>query len=127
MRALRLRYLWLFGGITLVAMVLYLTLSEPGGGSGFINDKVAHFSAFAILMTWFCGVFEARTAIWVALALVVLGVGIELLQAQLPYRSAEVADGLYDFGGIAVGWLISVAGLNRWAVFIESVIGLKKA
>ncbi len=84
------------------------------------NDKMAHGIAFMGLMAWFCGIFEMRFAPLVALVLLCLGVSIEFVQGQLTYRSAELADGLADFIGIGVGWLLAVVGLQHWAVRIES-------
>ncbi len=85
-----------------------------------MNDKMAHGVAFVVLMTWFCGVFEMRLAPLVAIALLCLGILIELLQQQLTYRSAELADGLADMAGIGVGWALALAGLQRWATLLES-------
>jgi VanZ family protein len=120
MRDLRFGYWWLGGGIALLAYVLYATLAPPVRVSGFLNDKLAHFLAFAALMGWFSGVFRNVWFPLVAILLAAFGVGIELLQAQLTYRSAEVADALFDFAGIAVAWLIALTGLGRWAEFIEA-------
>lgn len=120
MRPLRLGYWWLGGGILLVAYVLYITLAPSVRAPAVIDDKLAHFLAFAILMTWFSGVFRPGRLPVVALLLAGLGVGIELLQAQLTYRTAEMADALFDFGGIAAAWILAVAGLGRWAELVES-------
>jgi VanZ family protein len=119
MRPLRFRYWWLSGGILLVGYVLYTTLAPNVGRTSLFNDKLAHFIAFAVLMSWFAGVFRLRLLPVVALLLACLGIGIELLQAQLTYRTAEVADALYDFGGIAVAWALAAAGLGRWAELVE--------
>ena len=120
MRPLRFGYWWLGGGIVLVAYVLYLTLAPGVRGPVYVDDKLAHFLAFAALMSWFCGVFRPRVFPLVALLLVGLGVGIEMLQAQLTYRTAEVADAMFDFGGILLAWVLAVVGLGRWAELIES-------
>lgn len=120
MRPLRYRYFWFFGGLCLVGIVLYLTLTpQPGRIPPFIDDKVAHAIAFMMLMTWFCGVFELRYAWAVAVALLCLGAAIEWAQNLLTYRSAEIADGLADFGGILGGWVLAVLGLQRWAIVLE--------
>ena len=85
-----------------------------------MNDKVAHAVAFTTLMAWFCGIFELRFAPRIAIALLCLGILIELLQQQLTYRSAELADGLADMGGILVGWALAASGLDRWTAVLES-------
>jgi len=120
MRSLRYGYWWLAGGLLLVAFVLYKTLSPPGGGSGLLNDKLAHFLAFAALMGWFSGVVRPALFPYLALLLVAFGISIEILQSQLTYRSAEVADAMFDFAGVLVAWIIAAAGLDGWTQYIES-------
>ena len=124
MRPLRFRYLWLFGGLCLVGLVLYSTLMPPRALPVLVivNDKAAHGFAFVALMAWFCGVFEMRFAPLVAVALLCLGILIELVQQQLTYRSAELADSLADIAGIGVGWMLAAAGLQRWTARVESWI-----
>ena len=70
-------------------------------------DKLNHALAFAALA--FC----AERAFGVALrwrssaALLLFGIAIELVQSQLPWRSAEAADVLADAVGIAAGLLLA--------------------
>lgn len=124
MRPLRFGYWWLAGGILLLAYVLYATLAPAVRPTAIIlfNDKLAHFLAFAALMAWFSGVFNPRLFPLVAILLAALGVGIEFLQAQLTYRTAEVADALFDFAGIGAAWILAFFGLGRWAEFVETRI-----
>jgi hypothetical protein len=122
MQELRFRYFWLWGGIALVGIVLYLMLTPGTGGPTQVNDKMAHFLVFAILMGWFCGVFPLRALPWVALVLAAFGMLIEMAQGQLSYRSAEFADAFADFGGIAFAWCLAPLGLGRWAQLVESLI-----
>ncbi len=119
-RSLRYRYVWLFGGVSLVGLVLYLTLMPAIPGPTLTNDKVAHGIAFMVLMIWFCGIFDLRFSPWVALTLLCLGISIELVQQQLTYRSAEFADGLADLAGIGIGWALAAMGLQHWATTAES-------
>lgn len=105
----------------MVGLVLYTTLMPASKLPGLVvNDKLAHGIAFMAMMAWFMGVFKMRYSPLVAVALVCLGVLIELTQQQLHYRSAELADGLADIAGIAVGWVLAVAGLQHWATYLES-------
>jgi VanZ family protein len=120
MRPLRYGYLWLAGGISLLATVLYFALTPATGRMIIPSDKGAHFLVFTALMLWFGGVFRLRRAPLVALGLLAFGILIELLQGPLSYRSAEVADALFDFGGILIGWALVAAGLGRWTSVIES-------
>jgi VanZ family protein len=107
----------------MVGLVLYTTLMPASTLPVLlVNDKTAHAIAFVALMSWFCGVFEMRFSPLVAIALVCLGILIELLQHQLAYRSAELADSLADFAGIGLGWALAAAGLQHWAAVLESLV-----
>jgi VanZ family protein len=121
MLPLRFPRAWFFAGLLIMALVLVATLSPSGSTTtvSFLSDKAAHFFAFMMLMLWFCGVFRLPFTPLVALGLLAFGVLIELLQSRLPYRSAEVADALYDVGGIAAGWLLAVLGASRWTRVVE--------
>ena len=119
---LRFPRIWFGAGLLLMAGVLALTLLPAGRVTalGFLSDKAAHFLAFMFLMVWFCGVFRLPFTPLVALGLLAFGILIELLQSRLPYRSAEIADALFDAGGIAAGWLLAVVGASRWTQLVES-------
>lgn len=123
MKPLRYPYFWFAGGLVLVALLLFSTLtpSSPAPVLTF-NDKAAHGISFFVLMVWFAGVYQARFAPLIAMALMLLGITIELLQSQLAYRSAELLDGLADFVGIMLGWLLATAGLGRWTAVVESLL-----
>ena len=114
------------GGLLLIGFVLYTTLGPSRSGLGYIDDKSAHFLAFLALMGWFSGVFRSNWFPLLALLLVGLGIGIELLQGQLGHRTAEVADALFDFTGILVAWIIAAAGLDGWAEFIEARLPVRR-
>ena len=43
--------------------------------------------------------------LWIVIGLLAFGLGIELVQAQLPYRTFAIADILADAAGIAIGLL----------------------
>jgi len=78
-------------------------------------DKVNHALAFTALT------LVAKLAAWpqprhrlhVTAGLLVFGVCIELVQAQLPTRTAEAADVLADLVGIGSGLLLAAALLAR--------------
>jgi VanZ family protein len=77
----------------------------PAADSGW--DKPNHALAFAALA------FSARQGFpWAGAARIVpallgYGVFIELVQSQIPARSADLADVLGDAVGIAAGWLLA--------------------
>ncbi len=129
MRPLRFPYVWLIGGLLMMAVILGLTLAPMGRVTAlsFLSDKAAHLLAFTVLMLWFCGVFRLPYTPLVALGLVGFGVLIEFLQSRLPYRSAELADALYDVAGITLGWGLALAGLYRWTGWVEKLIPRRAA
>ena len=125
---LRFPRFWLLGGISIMALVLLLTLAPLGrvAAISFLNDKQAHFIAFAVLMLWFCGVFRLPFTPLVALGLVAFGGLIEWLQSHLPYRSAEFADLLFDGGGILAGWALALVGLRQWTAWCEATLSARR-
>jgi VanZ family protein len=106
------------GFALLLAFVVYASLAPatavPPAGAA---DKVAHLVAYAILQlvaaTAFCG---RRSLLHAALALIAVGGGLELIQTQIPSRSAE----WLDFAANTVGVLMASAiwitlnSFRRW-------------
>jgi len=102
---------------------LYFALKPGGPPAGFpYADKVYHASAFFLLSAWFAGLFERRAYLWLAAAMLVLGIGIEIAQYLMPYgRTAEVGDVLADAVGMVLGLLLAVllrdslfARIEKW-------------
>jgi len=127
MASLRYRNTWLGGGFFLIAVVLVFALipSNRAVTAPFVSDKLIHAFVFFLLMIWFCGLFRFRMAPVIAACLLFYGLLIEYLQSFLPYRSAEWADVIFDFGGILLGWIVAAAGLRSWASAIESWLSRK--
>jgi VanZ family protein len=75
-------------------------------------DKVQHFLAFSSLTLAACLGMSAgtRQAMGAAFGMLMFGIFIELVQSQLPTRSAEFADVVADSVGIGGGliflWLL---------------------
>lgn len=96
---------WLWIGVGLCALVLYMAIRPSNGAPplfpGF--DKVMHASVFAVLGSWFAALSVAPKR-WplVALALAAFGAAIEGLQA-LTGRDPSVWDWVADMVGIAIG------------------------
>ena len=87
----------------LIATISWLALSpHPPSGVSTGWDKANHALAFAALMGSGRLAWPPRLAL-LAGALLAYGVLIELLQAQIPGRSAEAWDVLADALGIAIG------------------------
>lgn len=87
----------------LLAVITWLAVSpRPPAAADLGWDKLNHASAFLVLA--FCACQAHARARWRSMAaLLAYGVLIELLQSQVPNRSADAADVLADAVGIALG------------------------
>ncbi|KPP97307.1 VanZ family protein [Marinobacter sp. HL-58] len=88
------------------AFIMYLaTTSEPYPVPSSDNDKFNHALAFLQLTIVTRLAWPGLSRLWIAPGLLAFGVAIEVVQAQLPYRTFAVADILADAAGIAIGLL----------------------
>ena len=91
--------------ITLVILISYLAFIPSSGGSDVpYFDKVVHFLAFFILM-FFLDLSTTRPLevhFGLISCLFLFALGIEIVQYNLPYRSAELFDFLADLLGMLV-------------------------
>jgi len=109
-------------------LILYLTLSQPGGEGLFKFlkypgvDKIGHFGLFFVWsLLFFPELFlpklageEKPTRFWiVATNSLVLGLAIEIAQGYIPHRSSDVLDLLADVLG-SVTALLAVNIVRRW-------------
>lgn len=120
---LKYRRAWLAGGWLLVGLVVYLSLipHPPEPLSFPQSDKLEHGFAYASLSLWFCQLYlRGRQRIAVVVALVTLGVVIEILQGLSGYRYFEYADMLANSVGVLLGVLLARTPLGRVFVLIES-------
>ncbi len=127
---LPLRYprFWLLLGWLMVLAVVGASLMPAKAVEvlfGTINDKIEHAAAYAGLMAWFGGMFRRGSQLWVGMALVVLGGGLELLQGLTPTRTPDVLDLAADTVGVLIGLALSVTVLSRWCQRIENAFPLR--
>jgi len=121
LQPLRFARAWLIVGLLFLILGLVSALSSPVLPVPLtINDKLLHFVAFLGFMIWFGGVFQPRYALLVVLGLCAYGLLIEVLQSLTVARQAEGLDLVADISGVLLGWLLSVAGLSRWCMKLES-------
>lgn len=86
--------------------ILYLaTTSEPYPVPSADSDKLNHLLAFLQLTIVTRLAWPGLNRLWIACGLLTFGVTIEVIQAQLPYRTFAVADIVADAAGIAIGLL----------------------
>ena len=113
---------WLTLGWLLVALVIYLSLMpQPPQPLDFDNgDKLEHASAYALLMTWFCQIYWSRGhRERLAVALVFIGVTLEILQGLTGYRTFDYADMLANTIGVVGGWTISLTRIKELLVSLD--------
>ena len=113
---------WLFIGMCLVSMVIYLSLNtgEPSAVASFLHDKLSHMLGYFGLMLWFLQLYSSRGKRWlVAGLLVMMGVMLEYLQGIGGVRTFEFEDMLANTLGVVIGWLIALMGADRILGWIE--------
>jgi len=87
-----------------VAAAMVLSLAPPVLNESGHTDKIVHMSGYAVLMFWWAQLVVRRR--WrLAVAVVLFGAAIELLQGLTPDRDPDVFDALANAGGVLLGWL----------------------
>ena len=107
---MRYRSLWLAPGWSIVAAIVWLSLTPaPPKLDVTFGDKLGHFAAYGTLMFWFCQ-FYARRATRAAYAagFVAMGIALEFIQGATGYRGFELLDMGADALGVAIGWVVAV-------------------
>lgn len=84
-----------------------------------LGDKALHAGSYCLLMIWFGGLYERAKHPWIALGLLLLGIGLDLLQLDTATRSFELADIAADAIGILVGLALSMLVLEGWCQRLE--------
>jgi VanZ family protein len=88
------------------AAIVWLSLTpSPPRVDVEYGDKLGHFAAYGLLMFWFSLLYHRRrTRALYMMAFVAMGVGLELLQGRLGYRTYEVFDMFANSAGVLLGW-----------------------
>jgi hypothetical protein len=113
---------WLVLGWALVAFAAIASLmpasSLPETGT---NDKFQHSLAYALMALWFSGIYPRSRYLVIAVALFVLGIGIEWAQGAMHLgRERDFGDIIANTGGIAAGLVVAWLGLGGWAQRVEA-------
>lgn len=119
---LRYKRLWLGIGCALVAIIVIGSIARVPGpvASVMVHDKLLHLCAYAGLMGWFAQIFRHDLArVILALAFMVLGVGIEFLQGLTPNREFEVLDMVANSSGVLLAWASAYTGLGNFLPWLE--------
>ncbi|WP_408898177.1 hypothetical protein ACJ5H2_03505 [Nocardioides sp. R1-1] len=110
MKPLRLPWLWTGLWLLLVAAVVVLSLGSPPSGPDVpASDKWQHLTAYGVLALGAVQLFRpGRALTTAALALVLLGVGLEVAQGTLTEnRMMDWRDAVANAAGVALGLLSS--------------------
>ena len=87
-----------------VAAALVLSLIPPFMNEAGHTDKIVHMTGYAVMMFWWAQLVVRRR--WqLAMAIVLFGAAIELLQGLTPDRDPDVFDALANSAGVLLGWL----------------------
>ncbi len=116
--------LWWLCGMVLIVLVFYLSLALVAiGVDGFeYSDKVGHFFAYFILMSWFSLLYQRSRHFLLLILFVAMGVLIEWLQGQTTYRLFEYADIAANSLGAVCAWLIAKTACSNLLVGLEKKI-----
>ncbi len=98
--------------ISVLAIGFLATTENPYPVPSSSSDKVNHLVAFLELTILTRLAWPELRVIWFAPALLGFGLGIEIIQATLPYREFSLADLAADGAGVAIG-LLPWPGIRR--------------
>lgn len=121
---LRYRKAWLSGAWGLVALVIYLSLmpAPPQVLTFDWSDKFEHGLAYTSMSWCFCQLYRTGAQrIRVVVALIAMGIVIEILQGLSGYRFFEYADILANSVGVWAGFLLARTALGRAFIGIEEL------
>jgi hypothetical protein len=84
-----------------------------------VRDKVQHAGAYLVLMVCFAGIYRRDLYPVVAVVLVALGLGLDLLQLLMETRSFDWYDVGANCVGVLAGLALSWALLGGWCQRLE--------
>jgi VanZ family protein len=103
-----LRLLWLSATGLVIAFSLLPASSPPLQAMIHGNDKLKHFAAYAVL-TFLPSLHERpKVIIWIAVAVMAMGVGLEFGQLLAEGRQFEVEDMVADSYGAVAGIIVGL-------------------
>ena len=108
--------LWRIAGWAGVAFTAAVSLGPSAIEGEQHADKVVHLAGYALMMFWWAQVV-VRNRWRLALAVIVLGAVIELLQGLTPARQPDLLDVLANSAGVLLGWLAARLLPNVPALF----------
>ncbi len=90
-----------------LAVVIYLSISPAPPITDIGNDKIGHLTAYCVLMgLWALAWGDFRKGIYGLMGLILLGMGLEFIQAFVPGRSFSLFDIMANIAGITLSVII---------------------
>lgn len=83
------------------------------------NDKLMHAGSYFVLMVWFGGLYPRKKHLRIAVALLGLGIALDLLQSLTETRSLDPYDIVANAGGLLLGLSLSMPLLEGWCQRLE--------
>ncbi len=102
MQTLRYYRFWLLLGFVLVLGTLVTSLIPLQLGHGGVphQDKLLHMTGYGMLTLWFLQIVRNQSALFlIPLAMMLLGIGVEVLQGFTQYRYPDRMDALANMLG----------------------------
>ena len=126
---LRFGNLWIACGAGFVALVIFLSLTpNPVDAPVVIGMKTGHMLAYCWLMFWFSQIYQGTTQrIGIALALVLMGVGLEYIQGTTTYRHFAYSDMRDNAIGVMLGWICAHTPLRHLLPWVDSAIPVRRS
>jgi len=122
---LKLKPLWLFIGLVLIAAVIYLSLTDAFPDPLRIGSdlKPGHVLAYAVLMLYFAQLIaDARSGWLIAGLFTVMGICLEYLQGMTGHRTFSYYDMFANFLGVSAGFILSKTPLVNSVEYVDRKI-----
>jgi VanZ family protein len=121
--ALRHPRLWLASGWILIVLSVIASIAPAHDlpTMGGVSDKVEHVVGYFVLALWFAGIYPRSRYPMIGVALLVMGIVIEGMQAAMHVgRQAELRDVYANSVGIVCGLTLALVWLGGWAQRVEA-------
>ena len=120
MLPLRFPKFWsVIGWLMIVVVIVGSLVPGPAVAAVGVNDKVMHAASYFVLMVWFAGFHRRGLYPAIAVVLLALGLGLDLLQRLTQTRQFDWFDVAMNGTGVIVGLFLSLLLLGGWCQRVE--------